>query len=163
MKCPIEKFELIEHKEADTAFHYCDECRCMFLAKEQLMACIRRGKGVTESQGKPTVSYDVTQMVIERCCPACQSTTMLNKILNDVAIDICPECKAVWLGTDALKKVVERHREKKAAGKPDTTDAKKDSWDADEAGRAAAAFFEESGEWLDEIGSSAAEFFTIDF
>lgn len=161
MKCPIEKSDLNDHTEAGAAFHYCGECHGMFFTKEQLLSCLRGGQLSAEFSGEPKVSYDVTQMVVERCCPQCQSTTMVDKILDDVAIDICPECKGVWLDSGELDKIIERHK-KKNGGEQNATDSKNDIWNVDDAGLAATSFFEGSDEWLTDIGSSVAEFFTID-
>jgi Zn-finger nucleic acid-binding protein len=167
MNCPIEKSELIDHTESGLAFHFCGECHGMFFTKEELLKCLRLGKVATESPAEPVETYDVTQVVVQRCCPACQSTTMLDKILDDIAIDICPDCKGVWLDAGELDKIVERHQRKqqesgKNSGKAEEA-ARDELWNADAAGDAVAVFFDGAGDWLGETGSSVSDFFSIDF
>lgn len=163
MNCPIEKTELIDHTETGVAFHFCRECHGMFFSKAQLLGCLKTDKVSVEVLGQPNIFYDVTQKIIRRCCPSCESPTMLNKILDDIAIDVCEECKGVWLDAGELDKILGRHQQKKPKGGEAAKKSESELWDADGAGDAVSTFFEGSGDWLEDIGSSLGEFFTIDF
>jgi Zn-finger nucleic acid-binding protein len=175
MNCPLDQGDLTSHEEAGIRFHYCAGCHGMFFAKEHLLGCLRRGITAGFS-GSPEVIADVTVKVIRRECPECHATTMMDKLLDDVAIDICPACKGVWLDAGELNKIVERHQRKSRSSKPEEGNrAADDLFDAagnlvmdepgtmEEIGAAVGDFFGGAAEWLGDAGSSVGEFFTIDF
>jgi len=167
MKCPVEQSELIRHAGSGVAFHYCGQCHGLFLNREELMACLRGGSVAAGQSGPPAQSYDVTQMIVKRHCPSCESASMVDKILDDVAIDICPDCKGVWFDAGELDKLLARRRKQQggtAVAKDEGAgQAGLDAWTVDLAGDAVCSFLVDSGSWLESIGSSLAEFFTIDF
>ena len=173
MNCPIDHSGLNYHEQGGIAFHYCGECHGMFFNKKNLLACLRAGNVATESSKSPRVGADVTSKVVKRECPSCHAATMCDKLLDEIAIDICPECKGVWLDAGELDKIVERHHRKHGdgnKGRDDYDDVAQETGalleDSDLMGDTASAvgeFFGDAGEWLGEAGSSVGDFFTLDF
>lgn len=169
MNCPIENAELSAHTENGIAFHFCGECHGMFFTKDELLGCLKAGQVQVEASEKPTIGYEITQKVIKRACPSCQSATMLDKLLDDIAIDICPECKGVWLDAGELAKILARHRKKHGDGKKGhgdysaTTGADDGAIVVTEAGSAVVEFFGDAASWLGDAGSSVGDFFSLDF
>lgn len=175
MNCPIDHSELHAHAQSGIAFHFCGACQGMFFTKDNLLNCLRAGKVTTECGTAPRVTADVTAKVIRRECPSCHAATMVDKLLDEIAIDICPDCKGVWLDAGELERIVERHHRRHGDADRGHADYVSDAADVasdvvrstgDDLGDVAAAvgdFISGSGEWLSEAGSSVGEFFTIDF
>ncbi len=44
-------------------------------------------------------------------CPVCNDIRMREVIKDNVLIDICPECKGVWLDRGELEKLIDGERE----------------------------------------------------
>jgi|GEM_PF-1890113 len=164
MNCPIDDAELQAREENGIAYRSCGECHGMFFTKDELLGCLKAGNVEAVIPTEPSVGFEVTQKVIKRVCPSCKSATMLDKLLDDVAIDICPDCKGVWLDAGELKKIVARHRRKLfTAGKLDRKTAASESESVlSDVGIAVIDFFGFGAEWLGDAGSNIGEFFSID-
>ncbi|MGF7049799.1 Zn-finger nucleic acid-binding protein [Paenibacillus sp. DS2015] len=48
-------------------------------------------------------------------CPVCNDIRMREVEKNDVMIDVCPECKGVWLDRNELEKLMSEVREQRPA------------------------------------------------
>jgi len=155
MQCPIDNIKLTDNEDK-VAFHFCEKCHGMFFTRDELLKCLQAGDVQPQTNVAPETGYDVTQMVVKRHCPACTSTTMVDKILDDIAIDICPSCKGIWLDANELQKIISRHIRKH--GDPDK--GHDDYWaDANSVGDAVKDFLTGAGDWLGDAGSSVGEFF----
>lgn len=155
MQCPIDNIKLTNHEDK-VAFHFCEKCHGMFFTRDELLKCLQKGDVQPLTGAEPETACDVTQMVVKRHCPDCASTTMVDKILDDIAIDICPSCKGIWLDADELRKIISRHIRKH--GDPDKGH---DDYlaDASSTSIVVAEFFSGAGNWLGDAGSSIGEFF----
>lgn len=159
MNCPIENSELAPFQQGAVSFHFCADCHGLFLTREEILGCLRAGNVRAGFPEPPRLRVETTRAVIQRRCPNCAGGTMVERKLDDIAIDLCPACHGVWLDAGELELILERHHRKHGSSEKGHADyspaeAVADvAFNAPDIGDTASAV----GEFIGDIASSAGD------
>ena len=80
-----------------------------------------------------------------RWCPACTRTLLLPKTHSGIEVDVCPNCRGIWLDAGELEHILRRYRRTKA---PSKVGERAGDIAGGIAGEAAGAVFEFIGELI---------------
>lgn len=115
MNCPRDGSELEYQGFWKYPRHVCARCRGVFVAERDVTesAGHRSGRPFADAAG---VKLDNLEESAIRC-PA-DATTLRVARYHDAEVDVCPQCKAVWLDSGELEKIAERARTSIEARRP---------------------------------------------
>jgi Zn-finger nucleic acid-binding protein len=112
-RCPRDGLPLALHTHGEASLHACDACHGFWISgaqREQWMqlhpaaplAATRRGPKPGQRRKFAAIH-----------CPACACTRLLIRKVEDVEIDVCPQCRGLWLDAGELERVIAWHRRRR--------------------------------------------------
>lgn len=92
--CPLDGAPMTERPHGRESFHQCWECSGIWASRLLLFGlCHRRDPTLVGSLAELPPPVHRTSPIH---CPGC-NYLMAQRILHDIQVDVCPECRAIWL------------------------------------------------------------------
>ncbi len=112
MLCPVDQSVFRSHEEGATQILSCELCLGFWFSREQLETFVRAGNATKNFPRKKNFSEKAQHSASQRCCPSCEKTDLLAKLIDGVEIDICPRCHGIWLDAGELELIITRYHRK---------------------------------------------------
>lgn len=119
MNCPVDHAALREIKRGDFTLTSCGSCHGLWLTRDtlkQAFASHHPPERLDESETQPPL----LQPAKARPCPSCHCP-LAARWLHGVEIDVCQECRGVWLDAGELRQVIARYKKRRLTVAPSVT------------------------------------------
>lgn len=99
LHCPVDGEVMVRQQHGEGFFHACRRCRGLWIPRTYLLALKRRAE--RQWKRKQTEILEPSMHDNPLPCPQCASS-LLARRQESVPIDVCSQCRAVWLDGDEL-------------------------------------------------------------
>lgn len=123
LSCPVDGETMVRQQHGEGSIHACVSCRGIWLPRTYLLAMKRKAaQQLKRLKGEP---LEAKKHSVPLVCPECRSN-LLPRVYELVPIDICGQCRAVWLDGDEILQIAQRTSAK------EIRDQSRRSWAADD-------------------------------
>ena len=102
LNCPVDGEQMVRQEHGEGCYHACKSCRGLWIPRLYLLALKRRA--TQQMKRRPAKPLAPVAHSAQLNCPEC-SSGLLPRVQDTVPIDVCGQCRAVWLDGDEILQI----------------------------------------------------------